>query len=66
MSFTVVNGEGWLDVLGPLVKALTLNATNPEDYAIILGFVTRGTVVPLHRHADRETFYVLEGEAEAY
>lgn len=66
MSFTVVNGEGWLDVLGPLVKTLTPNATNAEDYAVILGFVAPGIAVPLHRHADRETFYVLEGVVEAY
>jgi quercetin dioxygenase-like cupin family protein len=33
---------------------------------VMRGTLPAGSVVPLHAHADPETFYVIEGEAERY
>ena len=53
-----------LDVLGPRIQFLTALSDNDDDYCVIRGTVAPGVVVPLHTHAERETFYVLEGEIE--
>jgi Cupin domain len=37
---------------------------NDEDYCLIKGTVPAGVVVPLHSHAERETFYVIGGEIQ--
>jgi quercetin dioxygenase-like cupin family protein len=36
-----------------------------EDYCLIRCTLPAGAVVPMHSHADRETFYVLSGRLEA-
>jgi quercetin dioxygenase-like cupin family protein len=53
-----------LDVLGPRIQFLTALSDNDEDYCLIKGVVPAGMVVPVHSHAERETFYVLEGEIQ--
>jgi hypothetical protein len=34
------------------------------DYCLIKGTVPAGVVVPIHSHAERETFYVVEGKVQ--
>ena len=53
-----------LDLLGPRIQFLTAVSDNDDDYCMIRGILPAGVVVPLHSHAERETFYVLEGEIE--
>ena len=33
-----------------------------DDYCVSIATMPPGVVVPLHSHADRETFFVLSGE----
>jgi hypothetical protein len=51
-----------IDVLGPRIQFLTPLSGNDENYCLVTGAVPAGVVVPLHSHAERETFYVLGGE----
>ena len=37
-----------------------------SDYCVITAEMPAGAIVPLHSHADRETFYVLSGEVNLY
>lgn len=53
-----------VDVLGPRIQFLTALSDNDDDYCLIRGIVPAGVVVPIHSHAERETFYVLEGEVQ--
>ena len=45
------------------VTALTFSA---DEYCVITAEAPAGFIVPLHSHADRETFYVLSGEMSFY
>ena len=54
-----------LDVLGPRIQFLTALSDNDDDYCLIKGTIPSGVVVPVHSHAERETFYVLGGEIQA-
>ena len=36
------------------------------DYCVMLCTMPRGVVVPMHSHADRETFYVISGNPDAF
>src|SRR5262249_25760855 len=51
--------------LHPTNVYLTAISENEEDYCVILCTLPAGVVVPLHSHADRETFYVISGTMEA-
>jgi quercetin dioxygenase-like cupin family protein len=53
-----------LDVLGPRIQFLTALSDNDNDYCLIRGTVPAGVVVPLHCHAEREAFYIVEGEIQ--
>jgi quercetin dioxygenase-like cupin family protein len=55
-----------LDVLGPCIQFLTALSDNDNDYCVIRATVAAGVAVPLHSHAERETFYVLEGEIQGF
>lgn len=67
MSSTITDElSGWLDVFGPKVRHLTRSSQNSGEYSVLLGTMDPGIAVPLHRHADRETFYILEGTVEGY
>jgi quercetin dioxygenase-like cupin family protein len=42
-----------------------LSPSNEDAYCVMRGTIPPGVSVPLHSHADAESFYVLSGEAEA-
>ena len=50
--------------LRPVNEYLTDLSGNAEDYCVMRCNVPAGVVVPMHSHADRETFYVLSGSPE--
>jgi quercetin dioxygenase-like cupin family protein len=54
-----------LDVLGPAIQYLTPLSEDDNAYCMLRATVPPGVVVPIHSHADRETFYILAGELEA-
>lgn len=54
-----------LDVLGPRIQHLT-ELSNDQTYCLMKGEVGSGVFVPIHSHEDRETFFVLSGEIEAW
>ncbi|MGH9629214.1 MAG: cupin domain-containing protein [Bryobacteraceae bacterium] len=55
---------GALDLFGPTVEFLT----SPEDpdavYCVMRGTIPAGASVPLHSHADVESFYLLSGTVQ--
>jgi quercetin dioxygenase-like cupin family protein len=51
--------------LSPTNQFLTDISDNEGDYCVMLCTLPAGTVVPMHSHADRETFYVLSGTPTA-
>ena len=51
--------------LRPAPVYLTKISENDADYCLFLATLPAGAVVPMHSHADRETFYVLSGNLEA-
>jgi quercetin dioxygenase-like cupin family protein len=53
-----------LDVLGPTVQLLTPPAADDDSPCVMRGTIPPGVVIPLHSHADPETFFVLSGEVE--
>ena len=56
----------FFDVLGPLVKPLMALSRTDTDYCLLQSIFPNGVVVPLHSHAERETFYILEGKVEGW
>jgi quercetin dioxygenase-like cupin family protein len=56
----------WTDVFGPRVRFLTGEEGAKANYSVILGVLEPGVAIPLHSHADRETFVILSGIAEGY
>lgn len=54
-----------LEVLGPTIQHLT-ELSEDREFCLMKGEVPPGVIVPLHSHADHETFFVLSGELEAY
>jgi len=53
-----------LDVIGPHIQHLTALSNADDDYCLIRSNFPAGVVVPIHSHADRETFYILGGELQ--
>jgi len=51
-----------LDALGIRVQHLTALTDADDGYCLIGSTFPAGMVVPVHSHADRETFYILDGE----
>jgi quercetin dioxygenase-like cupin family protein len=51
--------------LRPLNERLTEISDNEGDYCVLRCTLPAGAVVPMHSHADRETFYVLSGKLDA-
>ena len=47
--------------LRPMNEYLTEVSNNEGDYCVIRCSLPAGEVVPMHSHADRETFYVAPG-----
>jgi quercetin dioxygenase-like cupin family protein len=50
----------------PKNRMLTDTSRHDDDYCISIATMPPGVVVPLHSHADRETFYILSGEIHGY
>jgi len=53
-----------LDVLGPTVEFLTPPGADDHAPCLMRGTIAPGIVVPLHSHADPETFLMVSGEIE--
>ncbi len=53
-----------LDILGPTIQVLTPPAEVDTWPCLMRGTIPPGVVVPMHAHADPETFVVVSGEAE--
>jgi quercetin dioxygenase-like cupin family protein len=52
-----------LDVLGPTVEFLNLPESD-AGYCVMIGTIPPGVSVPLHSHADVESFYLLSGSVQ--
>src|SRR5215467_4657832 len=50
----------------PKNRVLTDPKRDDDDYCVSIATMPPGVVVPLHSHADRETFYILSGEMQGY
>jgi len=48
----------------PHVQFLTPVSDADDEYCVMRGTLPPGAIVPIHSHAERETFYVLEGEVQ--
>jgi quercetin dioxygenase-like cupin family protein len=53
-----------LGVLGPALAVLTPTDGSPSDPCVMRGTIPPGVSVPLHSHADPETFLAVSGEVE--
>ena len=56
--------DAFRDVLGPLVALSPV--ADEGGFAVLRAVIPSGAVVPLHSHADRESFLVIEGEVEIW
>jgi quercetin dioxygenase-like cupin family protein len=56
---------GRLDVFGPIVEFLSSPDEPDAIYCVMIGTIPPGVSVPLHSHADIESFYVLSGSVQA-
>lgn len=54
------------DVMGGRVRFLASPADTSSEQSFLRGTLPPGVVVPLHKHDDPETFYLLEGEMQLY
>jgi quercetin dioxygenase-like cupin family protein len=52
-------------VLGPTIQYLTPPEGDDREPCVMRGRIPPGVVVPLHSHADPETFFVVSGRLEA-
>jgi quercetin dioxygenase-like cupin family protein len=52
--------------LRPSNQYLTEVTHDEHDFCVMLCTLPRGVVVPLHSHADRETFYVITGNPDIF
>ena len=53
-----------LDVLGPTVEFLTAPNEKDAEFCVMRGTIPPGVSVPLHSHADFETFFLLSGTVQ--
>jgi len=53
-----------IDVMGPTIQFLTRPQADDGSPCLLRGTIPPGGVVPLHRHADPETFIAISGEVE--
>jgi quercetin dioxygenase-like cupin family protein len=54
-----------VEVLGPTIEFLTAPETDDASACIMRGTVPSGVFIPLHSHADPETFILASGELDA-
>lgn len=55
---------GILDVLGPTIEFLTSPEETDAVYCVMKGTIPPGISVPLHSHADAESFFLLSGAVQ--
>lgn len=55
-----------IEILGPTIQFVTPPEGDENGPCVMRGSIPPGGSVPLHRHPDPETFYVLSGALEAY
>jgi quercetin dioxygenase-like cupin family protein len=53
-----------LDLFGPKIEFLTSPRDPEAVYCVMVGTIPPGVSVPLHSHADVESFYVLSGSVQ--
>ncbi len=53
-----------LSILGPTIQVLTPPEADDAWPYLMRGTIPPGVVIPMHAHADPETFYVISGEVE--
>jgi gentisate 1,2-dioxygenase len=53
-----------LSVLGPTIQVLTPPEADDTWPCLMRGTIPPGVVIPMHAHADPETFIVVSGEVE--
>src|ERR1700692_4750553 len=53
-------------VLGVLLQFLSTPEEINDEISVMRGTIPSGVVIPLHRHADPEIFYVLNGWLEVF
>ena len=53
-----------IDVLGPTIQYLTSPDAGDGEPCVMRGTIPPGVAVPLHSHADPETFLMVSGEVE--
>ena len=53
-----------LSVLGPTIQVLTPPEADDAWPCLMRGTIPPGMFIPMHAHADPETFYVISGEVE--
>jgi quercetin dioxygenase-like cupin family protein len=54
-----------LDIfVGPILQYLTPLTDQDAEYCLVKTLVPSGATVPIHSHADRETFFILSGELD--
>ena len=53
-----------LDLFGPTVEFLTAPEDSDAVYCVMIGTIPPGMFVPLHSHADVESFYLLSGSVQ--
>jgi mannose-6-phosphate isomerase-like protein (cupin superfamily) len=53
-----------LSILGPTIQVLTPPEADDALPCLMRGTIPPGVDIPMHAHADPETFYVISGEAE--
>lgn len=54
-----------INILGPTIEFITPPVGGDHDPCVMRGTIPPGVAVPLHSHADPETFLVFSGEVEA-
>jgi mannose-6-phosphate isomerase-like protein (cupin superfamily) len=58
------NAVACLDVLGPTIQLLTPLAADEATPCLMRGVIPPEGIVPLHSHADPETFILVSGDVE--
>jgi uncharacterized RmlC-like cupin family protein len=64
-SVVALEGRETVSLMGPTIAFLVEGSGGDDAPCLLLGTVPAGGVVPLHSHADPETFILQAGEMEA-
>jgi uncharacterized RmlC-like cupin family protein len=65
MTSKVASPNETLDLFGHQIQHLTALSDADGGYCLVGSNFPAGAVVPIHSHAERETFYILAGEPQA-